>query len=127
MNKPVLIVVDDEPDMAELVADVADELGFSVLTATNVSSFQQLYSSEQPSAIVMDIVMPEMDGIELLEWMKSVGFSVPIIIMSGFDNYIDMAELYGRKQGGDIIGTLIKPFELVELEKLLQQILAKQG
>ncbi len=74
---------------------------------TNGHEFQDIFSALQPSAIVMDIVMPDMDGIE---WMSQKKFTSPVIIMSGYDGYIGMTEILGEKRGLSIAGILSKLF-----------------
>ena len=123
MNKPLLLVVDDEPDIAAFVGDVGESVGFDVSITNSSRQFQQVCSTTPPSAIVMDIVMPDIDGIELINWLSEQKFSAPIIIMSGYDGYIGMTELLGEKQGLTVIGTLTKPFRIDDLEPLLLDIL----
>ncbi len=123
MTKPLLLIVDDEPDMAEFVGDVGDQSGFDVLIATSAREFQDLYLSKNPFAIVMDIVMPGMDGIELINWLCENDCNAYIIFMTGYDSlYIETAKKLGSRKGCRIIGTLTKPFTESELEPLLQQI-----
>ena len=63
MNKPLLVIIDDELDVAEFVGEVGKSVGFDVLITTTSRDFQNILISQKPSAIVMDIVMPDMDGI----------------------------------------------------------------
>ncbi|HIJ45578.1 MAG TPA: response regulator, partial [Rhodospirillaceae bacterium] len=91
MAKPILIVVDDELEMAEFIETAGLSLGFEVRIATSAEGFQKIWAEAEPSAIVMDIVMPDMDGIELLQWLVERKCTVPIILMSGYDGkYLDM-------------------------------------
>lgn len=64
--KPSLLIIDDEPNIAEFVGFVGDEMGFEVRITTTTEAFQQSYMKGVPSAIIMDVVMPGLDGIELL-------------------------------------------------------------
>ena len=123
MSKPLLVVVDDEPDIAAFVGDVGEFIGFDVVTTYSSRQFQQACLSTPPSAIVMDIVMPDIDGIELIGWLSEQKISAPIIIMSGYDGYIGMTELLGEKQGLTIVGTLTKPFRIDDIEPLLLKII----
>ncbi len=125
MNKPLLLIVDDEPDIAAFVGDVGESVGFDVLITNSSRQFQQVCSSISPSAIVMDIVMPDIDGIELISWLSEQEINAPIIIMSGYDGYLSMTELLGEKQGLTVVGTLTKPFRIDDIEPLLLDILNK--
>lgn len=124
MTKPQLIIVDDEPDMAEFVSDLADDLGFDVKIATSAKELQSIYNSTTPVGIVMDIVMPEMDGNDLLQWLIQKKRNTPIIIISGYDRqYLETAEMLGQARGATIIGTLAKPIRADDMESLLRKFL----
>lgn len=69
MSEKRLLVVDDEPEFGELVRQVAAGLGYEVRVTTNGRAFQSAYQELQPTVIVMDMVMPEMDGNELVLWL----------------------------------------------------------
>jgi len=124
VTKPLLIVVDDEQDMAEFISNVAKNLGFDVEIATSAREFQDLYRSTSPTAVVLDIVIPEMDGNEILEWMAPQDKFTPVILISGFDGkYIKAVKAVGRASGATIVGSLVKPIRADELETKLQQII----
>ena len=61
-----LLVVDDDPAICDFVKEVAEENGFDVATAENFDQFSAGYRSFRPSVIVLDLVLPRVDGIELL-------------------------------------------------------------
>jgi FixJ family two-component response regulator len=124
MTKPLLMVVDDETEMVNLVADVGMTCGFEVLQYLNARAFQEALITNTPTVIVMDIVMPEMEGTELLKWLAEQGCTAPIIIMSGYDGkYITFTEHLGSVTGRHILGTLTKPFKIDDLEALLKKSL----
>ncbi len=124
MTRPLLIVVDDEPEMAEFVGDVAETLGFDVRIATSAKGFQEIWPASEPSAVVMDVVMPDMDGNELLQWLTEHDCTVPIVLMSGYDGkYLELAEKLGTARGAPVVGTLRKPIRLRDLEALLNDLL----
>lgn len=122
MIKPVLLIVDDDAEMAEFVADVADEMGFAALVSTTASEFQALLPKVVPAGIVMDVVMPEMDGFELIRWLGEQECHVPVVIMSGFP-YTDLVEAMGGVSGVDVLGALQKPFSASNLEIYLAKLL----
>lgn len=124
MSKPLLIVVDDEPNMVKLVQYVAENIGFEVCTASSAREFQEIWDKTEPSAIVMDIIMPGMDGHELLQWLVEQGCTAPILLMSGYDGkYLRSAETLGKMRGASIVDTLSKPFRVDDVETKLKQIL----
>ena len=124
MTKPLLIIVDDDRDMAEFVCDVGEDLGFEVKICTSAKEFQAAYSLKIPTGIVMDIVMPDMDGNELLKWLVDQGCITPIVIMSGYGGkYMAAAEKLGKSLGASGAGTLPKPIRVDDLEPVLQEII----
>ncbi len=123
MSKPLLVIIDDELEVAEFVGEVGEFAGFDVNITTTSSDFQEILMIQKPSLIVMDIVMPDMDGIELIEWMSQQQISVPIIIMSGYSGYINMTETLAEKKGLKVLGSLAKPFLIEDIDTLLQKFI----
>ena len=124
MKKPQLIVVDDEPALAHLVGEVADLAGFDVRTTHSAIEFQEVWAIFKPDVIVMDLVMPDVEGVELLAWLAEQGCSVPIILMSGYDGkYLELAKEYGIAIGNKVFGVLTKPFNISELDAMLKRLL----
>ena len=119
-----MIVVDDDPEIAKFISSAARSMGFDVRAAANASEFKGLYDENQPSVILLDIVMPETDGIELLEWLANRNSAVPIVMISGYGGkYLNAAAQLATAKGFTIIGTLAKPFRLNELQTVLEQVL----
>lgn len=124
MSKPKMLVVDDEKDIADMVEMVGETAGFDVRTTYTSEDFQKIWQEYVPDVIVMDLVMPDMDGVELLLWLAENKCTGSIILISGYDGqYLKIAEHIGDAKGGNIIGSLTKPFEINELEEMLQQVL----
>jgi len=122
MTKPLLMVVDDDHEMLSLVEEVGKLVGYKVEALNSAAQFQVAWAENPPSVIVMDIVMPDMDGYELLIWLAERKCCTPIILISGYDGkYLDLAERLGAAYGRSIIGMLTKPFEVEELENLLKE------
>lgn len=87
MNKRQILVVDDEPDIRSLVQEILQDEGFSVKVAENAINARQEIESFQPDLILLDIWMPDIDGISLLkEWKEEDNIAAPIIMMSGHGN-----------------------------------------
>lgn len=111
-----LLVLDDEPSICELVRRVAETAGFQVRTAVNHDEFRAAYESFRPSAIIFDLVMPNVDGIALMEILAREGCKVPLVIMSGYHPELLKS---GRRLGDgydlDVRGTLSKPFDMAGL------------
>jgi len=118
-----VFIVDDDTDFARYVSDVAKSLGFATEIANNAKALMTLFDERRPAAVIMDHVMPDMDGVELIQWLGKHRFSVPVIVMSGYySNYADSVETIGAGSGAVVIGKLAKPFEIAELEAILLQV-----
>lgn len=87
MNKRQILVVDDEPDIRSLVKEILEDEGFNVSVAENATKAREEVESSTPELILLDIWMPDIDGITLLkEWKEKDNITVPIIMMSGHGN-----------------------------------------
>ena len=79
-----ILVVDDEPDICSLVKDILEDEGFQVIVAQNAEEARSSMKSSVPILVLLDIWMPDTDGITLLkEWTDTENFHTPVIIMSG--------------------------------------------
>jgi DNA-binding NtrC family response regulator len=125
MSAPLLIAIDDEPEIASLVVDVAAPLGFRALSATSVREFYRLTEAQWPDVIVSDLCIPEVDGIELMQQLVERGSEAGLILISGYGGrYLPLAEMIGRERGLHLLGQLEKPFSLDALRQVLRQALA---
>ena len=79
-----VLVVDDEPDIRQLVYEILKDEGYQVAMAENAQAAREIKQSEQPDLILLDIWMPDTDGITLLkEWVSEGVLNIPIVMMSG--------------------------------------------
>ncbi len=84
MTAPYILVVDDEPDIRELVKDILEDEHYRVATAADGAGARQALRERKPDLILLDIWMPDTDGISLLkEWSENEGLPCPVIMMSG--------------------------------------------
>ncbi len=84
MSAPHILVVDDEPDIRNLVKEILDDEGYEVSVAEDADSARKQRRVRRPDLILLDIWMPGTDGISLLkEWGESKGAGVPVVMMSG--------------------------------------------
>jgi EAL domain-containing protein (putative c-di-GMP-specific phosphodiesterase class I)/ActR/RegA family two-component response regulator len=119
MSKLKLLVVDDEIDFAEFVADVAQSMNFDVIFTDNPSKFASLYHANL-NIIVLDLFMPNIDGIELLRFLSESNSNASIIFMSGKDgSVLNSAQEIALEQGMNVLGVLSKPFLVKQLKDVL--------
>ncbi|MDX1513062.1 MAG: sigma-54 dependent transcriptional regulator [Gammaproteobacteria bacterium] len=84
MSQEFILVVDDEPDICSLVKEILDDEGFEVVAAENASAARAARRARKPDLILLDIWMPDTDGISLLkEWSENSNQDTPVIMMSG--------------------------------------------
>jgi EAL domain-containing protein (putative c-di-GMP-specific phosphodiesterase class I) len=115
-----LLVVDDEPGIVDFITAAAHRFDYTVASAGTAAEFLTLVDSFRPSLIVMDLHLPDGDGVELLRMLVSRGFKAPILLMSGVDERV-LAAAYelGVAQGLTMYGALGKPVLLPDLEQKL--------
>jgi DNA-binding NtrC family response regulator len=81
---PSLLVIDDEPEIRRLVCEILEDEGYKVTTAENAQEARVLKDSAKPDLILLDIWMPDLDGITLLkEWVTEDSLLCPVVMMSG--------------------------------------------
>jgi DNA-binding NtrC family response regulator len=84
MSKAHVLVVDDEPEICRLIKDILEDEGFEATIADNADAARQARRSRRPDLVLLDIWMPDTDGITLLkEWSEGGGLDIPVVIMSG--------------------------------------------
>ncbi len=121
MTKPYIIVVDDNPGILDMISTAAEEWGYEVSATESVEKFLALFAVRQPDAIILDIVMPETHGIELLEILQRSQSQTAIIMITGYgQNYLDAAAKLVTDRGMNLAGAFKKPITLKDLRKALQ-------
>ncbi len=122
MKQPQLLLIDDEPALADFVANAARECGFEPTVAPNDRRFREKFQAARPDVVAMDLGMP-VDGVELLRFLADEDFEGPVLIISGFDRRVlESAFRLGEAQGLQMAGPLEKPVRLEELEELLNRL-----
>ena len=123
MREPRLLVIDDEPALADFVAQVASECGFVPILSANHRAFRDAVLEEHPDMVALDLGMPGMDGVELLRFLAEENSRAPVLIISGFDRRVlESAFRLGEALGLTMIGPLEKPVRMEELERVLTEM-----
>ena len=112
-----ILVVDDEPRIVKFLEVRLKASGYEVLTAHNGSNALELVKLHEPDLVILDIIMPGMDGFKTLEQLRVLS-SVPVIILSAKETSID--KVRGLELGAD--DYLIKPFNPDELVARIEAI-----
>lgn len=110
MNLPVVLVIDDEPQMRRLLQLTLESSGFTARVATNGNEGSVMAASERPELIILDLGLPDVDGLEVLKKIREWS-SVPILILSVRSAENDIIACLDA--GAD--DYLVKPFRTGEL------------
>jgi len=119
---PKILVADDDPHIRDVIRFALEREGMAVVEAEDGGAALALASSEQPDLIVLDIMMPELDGIEVCRRLRRLS-AVPIVFLSSRDDEID--RVVGLELGGDDYVT--KPFSPRELVARIKAVLRRFG
>lgn len=113
-----LLAIEDDEKIANLVCKVGNEVGF-ISHAANGRMAMAAYDEFQPEVIVLDIFMPEMDGLEVLHFLHQRNSTSRIVILSGQRDYRKIAENLGTVRGLAIEASLCKPFRIADMRDML--------
>ncbi len=119
-KKTSVLLVDDDPQLIRLVRANLESVGYKVLVAMNAHSALELVDMETPDIIILDIMLPEMDGYELCQRIREFS-SVPIIMLTA--KVEDVDKVRGLKLGAD--DYLTKPFNVQELLARIDAVLRR--
>jgi len=115
-----LLILDDDPLTGQTIRNIALLFGFSVDLADNHKDFFRLLESSPPDVIALDLVMPDMDGVEVIAELGRRQCSAKVIVTSGVGSRVlDAAGRSASERGLDILGILPKPFTPASLRELL--------
>jgi EAL domain-containing protein (putative c-di-GMP-specific phosphodiesterase class I)/ActR/RegA family two-component response regulator len=117
-----VLVIDDEEEICSLIAGTAAGLNMACVATSDPDTFLQALQDGDIRLIVIDLLMPELDGIEILRLLGKQGCKAGIILMSGIGKrVIETAENLATELGLSVVGQLSKPFSILRLEALLQR------
>ncbi len=116
-----LLILDDEESIAETIAAMAAAGGAQTRVTTSSEAFFQAIVDWRPSHVAVDLMMPGMDGVQVLARMAELKVGAAIVITSGLGGRIlESAQRAGIEHGLDIAGILGKPFSAAQLHQLLE-------
>src|SRR5438270_3020580 len=125
MPQPRLLLIDDEPVLAEFLANAAVESGFEPVIASDDAEFREELLARRPDMVALDLGMPGMDGVELLRFLGEQQFEAPVLIVSGFDRRVlESAMRLGEALGLNMAGPLEKPVRFDEIRARLSELRA---
>lgn len=120
-----LLVIDDEEEYRRILRLVAEGAGYVVADVGTAEQFKEAYKAEAPTAIILDLIMPEVDGIELVRWLAREGCKAKVFIISGYSPlYIKLAGTLAQASGIERVECLTKPLEIGALRAALESTVA---
>ena len=118
-----ILVVEDEPTLAEQLAEGVREAGYAVDVAHNGLDAHFMGDTESFDAVVLDLGLPQMDGITVLKKWRAAGRTMPVLILTARDNWHE--KVAGIDAGAD--DYLTKPFHMEELLARLRALIRRAG
>lgn len=118
-----ILVVDDEPGQREMLAGMLRTRGYQVIEAADGREGLDQYYRRQPDLVICDILMPEMDGLEMIGALRSAQVQAPIVAMLAIDDFQAALLLeVATKMGAN--ATVLKPLESHRLLRTVSSLLA---
>ncbi|MBF0223952.1 MAG: response regulator [Desulfobacterales bacterium] len=117
-----ILFVDDEESILEIVEEYFQHKGYKVITANNGIEATEILKHEPIDCCFTDINMPEMDGLELAEYIWNSDKTVPVIVMTGYPSM----ETTIKTMKSGVVDFLIKPVSLNQMELCLQRVLRER-
>lgn len=125
MEAPTLFIVDDDPLIAQLLALAGAQVGFEPRVVRDPNGLLGEVQGHGPCGVVLDIVMPDMDGLELLRMLGTAHFRGPVLILSGSDAmFLEAAARLAGRLGLNFMGAMTKPIDLPALCEKLERMKA---
>jgi two-component system OmpR family response regulator len=116
-----LLVVEDDPNILELLSASLRFAGFDVTTATNGGAAVNAAKDRRPDLVVLDVMLPDLDGFEVIRMLREGGTRTPVVFLTARDATDD--KIRGLTLGGDDYVT--KPFSLEELTARIRAVLRR--
>jgi len=111
MTQGAILVVDDSPTQLNMMRAPFEENGYRVITASDGDEAVMMVESENPRLVVLDVIMPKLNGFQACRKIKTMRPDLPVILLTSKNQKSD--EFWGKKQGADVY--MVKPFSGEEL------------
>lgn len=119
-DKIKILIVDDDPGLLELLKEGLEDQFFQVLIADNGLAAKKILSTESVDCLVTDITMPEMNGAELVTYLRGEDSEIPVYFITGYQDY--SREVLNSFKPRAVI---FKPFDIEEVSSLIKNHLKK--
>lgn len=117
-----LVILDDDGEVAQTIGLVASRLGFAAHWVDEPAAFFEAVDRLAPSHVAIDLIMPGMDGVEVVRQLASIGCTAAVILTSGMGlKVLESARSTACDRGLNVVGVLPKPFRTATLRHLLER------
>ena len=114
-----VMIVDDDPHVLRYYKEELEDEQYDVVTASSAKEAMEIFERENPDIVTLDIVMPDMDGISVLRWMKERKPNIPVIMSTAYDYKDDFAVWASEAY-------VVKSHDMSTLKATIKRLLDKQ-
>lgn len=114
-----VLVVDDAAPIRNLMIVLLEDAGYATAQAIDGAEAIEWLKSQRPDLVLLDLMMPNVDGWGVIEYLRTIPSPPPVVIVSGMHEAIPSGHLSPY-----VVGSLIKPFEIVQFRKMCETALA---
>ena len=120
-----IVIVEDEPDTAEMFAEMMRMSGYQILKAYNGTSAVALITKEKPAAVVLDLMMPDLSGLEVLRLVRNDPdiADTPVVVVTAKSLPSDIKK--GLEAGASVY--LTKPVGFLDLKSAVERVIRTHG
>ena len=120
-----LLIIDDEEDICDLIAEIGERRGLETRTTSNAEKVHTILDDFIPDIIMMDLMMPGIDGVELLRLLSEKSKAAKLCLISGSDaRVLNSARRLGSAHGLDVVAALEKPLTIQTLNGFFDQVVS---
>lgn len=123
MAHETILVVDDEPVVVQVIGERLVREGFQVRAAGTGAGALEAIAGEAPDLIILDLMLPDLDGFDLLRRLRQSGHALPVIVLTARDDDVDV--IVGLELGAD--DYMVKPFNPRELAARVRAVLRRRA
>ena len=120
-----LLVIDDDPGITKVIEMIAQQIGLNVRSLNSSAQATEAFIAFKPDVLMLDMIMPQKDGIDVLMEILLTGIPVKVVLASGFGEFLPAAgSRRGKFHDNPNVSVLRKPFRRAELTTLLTALSA---
>lgn len=116
-SRPLILVVDDDEELRTLMAIMLGKAGFEVLGAEDGEMGLARARTRAPDLMVLDLMMPKLDGFGVLRGLQALGLHIPVIVVTGYSSEANQQILRSEPLVAGLLGKPVKYDELIALIK----------